>query len=108
MGWKLFRKPIRGVRVSGDMDMPPTTKWNFWRVMRKWRKQAVFEVDLTASREGYRVGFRTEDGVAKIKDGVFHEPYFTMRIGREPCNFFAIDRDGYEVSIRLFCEARQH
>ncbi len=107
MAWKEFRKLVRGVRVDGDLGFPRATAWNLWGLVNhKKQELAVFEVDLLAAKEGYRIGFRTETGTAKLQTELLRSPNFAVRIDREPRIFFAVDREDYEVPIRLLLHAR--
>lgn len=106
--WLRFNREVAGVLVPGDITVPPTTFWNWpWMVFSGWKMVAVLRVADGVAARGYYIGYRpTVQGRSavwkqRLQSDVFHAPVFRMRIGREPCTFFAIGVDGTEECLEL-------
>jgi hypothetical protein len=102
-GWKTFSGRVEGVHVHGDKDVKPTRWWrHLFLALWGWKTVAVFEVeDPHAATDGYRIGFVPFNGPAKLRERVCVDRCFRMKIGREDCTFFAVDRSGKEIALRV-------
>jgi len=101
--WRKFdHKGIVGTRVYGDTRVASTNLFN-WLYMKfwGWKTAIVFHVGDESARCGYRIGYQPIIGNARLNTTVFHDKVFRVRIGREDCVFFAVDRDLQEVSLRM-------
>lgn len=98
-GWKKGAVTTEGTMVGGDPAAPPTKWWNhWWLALRGWTTIVTFEVPEEVARDGYFVGFTPESSrkPRHVNGGSWihaekepcHERYFSVRIGREPCEFF--------------------
>lgn len=98
--WHPYHGGARGTKVPGD----PTT-WKTWRgltwFLRRfvWKKAIVLRPEVSPGTR-YRIGFRNAWGDAFVADQMSVHERFAMRIGREGCAFFALNRHG-EVEIPL-------
>jgi hypothetical protein len=106
--WKRFKGQIKGTLVEGDPSVRATTIWN-WLLMKLWgwKTVAVFAVGVGDAEHGYRIGYLpmkngdTLVGQARLNIEIFPDLFFRVRIGREPCTFFALNLSGAEIALRL-------
>src|SRR3989338_7487657 len=97
--WKKTTDVYRGIMVLGDEKAPPTKWWNhWWLALWGWKKFALFSVAYVPS-SGYLVGFCDVNGNTYIQHKWQTSPDFRVRIGHEPCVFFAINAKGEEIVI---------
>lgn len=97
MSWKKFQTKFFGYEIDGDTSMPETRWWNhLWLLWFGWRVAAVMEVSTDTP---YRVGFRDFRGKTMLCDTIMTSKRFRAMIGHEPCHFFAIDEQGYEIEL---------
>ena len=92
MKWKFIEtNHYRGAKTSGDLTVPKTTRWNkqilIWFF---WKREALFRVDKDFAESGYKIGFHDVFGNTMICTQEVHTKYFRVRIGHEPCVFFAV------------------
>lgn len=100
--YKRFDGAVVGLEVAGDLAAPPTQWWNhLFLALWGWNTVAVLEVSEEAAKAGYRVGYRSFFGATMLETEVLHARRFRMRIGHEPCTFFALDASGREVPLLL-------
>ena len=106
MSWKEFKGSVKGVKVDGDSTMP-ATKWYNWAFLAwfRWNKVAVLRVPESA-KDGFRVGYVPVMGKAMFDTNIKTGSTFSMKEGREPCTFFALDLNGNEIPIELVIETR--
>jgi len=99
MAWVKFNASrIRGTLAKGDKSVPPTRWWNRrYLQLFCWNKMTVFMVP--EGIESYRVGFKSLTGDAELNEEVLTSRKFAVRNGFEDCIFFAIDRDGREITL---------
>lgn len=100
--WKDYGpfRPDIGVLITGEPGIPETKWWNCWFLKYHYWKWVVFKIpDKISAVGGYRVGFIPGDGKPKLNSTVLRQDSFQVRIGREDCTFFALDRTGQEVNI---------
>lgn len=102
-GWNKFTGQVEGVQVHGDKDVKPTRWWrHLFLALWGWKTIVVLEVDDPhAAADGYRIGYVPFRGPAKLKDRVLVDRCFRMKVGREDCTFFAVNRFGKEVALRV-------
>jgi len=100
--WKKFDpSAIKGTKMPGDRDVPPTTWWNvLWLKFFVWKSVATFKVVSQDAKRGYRLGYKAHDGTCRLLSKVLHDDEIAVRMGREDCTFFAIDADGQEIWLR--------
>lgn len=103
MFWERHTKRVEGVLVPGDPSVPPTRWWNrIFLALWRWKTVAVFRfVDPLDAGNGYSVGFVPSQGPAMTEPRVSYDTRFRMKVGHEPCRFFAINLGGNEVRIAL-------
>ncbi len=105
--WKSFDPTavdFDGVKTSGDKRVPPTTKWKkLFLIWFFWKRQALFMVEHSDhTKDGYKVGFYDKFGTCMVLDTIMHDRFFRVRVGHEPCIFFALDPSmNTEIPIRL-------
>jgi hypothetical protein len=104
--WKRYHGNVTGIKVEGDPNVPPTTRWNhLYLLLFVWKKVAVLCViekcDFESTEEGYCVGYITRDGHKYIQTRRVKHGSFKMRLGYEGCTFFAIDHTGREIRLEL-------
>jgi hypothetical protein len=105
--WREFKGSITGTRIGGDPKVRPTTVWNR-RLMKLWgwKTVVIFRVSFIEAQRGYRIGYKPllRGGVVErtmYNGKVFYNQLFRMRIGREPCVFFAVNVKGSEVQLEF-------
>lgn len=100
--WQIFKGSVVGTRVEGDLAAPPTRWWNhLYLLLYGWNKVAVLRlVKLKAAYGVYYIGYVALRGSARITK-VYAGSHVRMRIGREPCRFFALELDGKEIPLDL-------
>lgn len=100
--YRKFDGQVAGLAVAGDLAAPLTRWWNhLFLALWGWKTIVVLEVSEEAAKAGYRVGYRSFFGTTMLGEGVLHTRRFRMRIGHEPCTFFAADASGREVPLLL-------
>lgn len=94
---------VQGVQLEGDPFVPPTPSnpfMLFWYIHFVWRTVVVFQYDKSPN-QGFRIGFRNSRGETYVRGGgILYERRFAVRIGCEPCTFFALDALGSEIPLR--------
>lgn len=102
-GWEKFHGRVRGFPVEGDKSVAPTTWWrHIFLALWGWKTVVVLEVeDPHAAADGYRIGFIPFRGTPQLKQKVLVDRCFRMKVGREDCTFFAVDRSGREIALRV-------
>jgi len=93
---------IVGDFVRGDGSVPPTTsgwwhtRWLKWFV---WKTAAAYRVvGSEVAGRGYRVGYIAHDG-GHLLSKVLYLDRFCLLVGREDCRFFALNREGKEITL---------
>lgn len=107
INWHPYHSGARGTKVPGDPNVPATWRrftWFFRRFL--WKKAVVLRPEVPPDTR-YRIGFRNAWGDAFVADQMSVHERFAMRIGREECTFFALNRsDGIEVSLHVVATTR--
>ena len=101
--WVVFPEAVRGIRIKGDKDAPPTRGrlQHLYLKLFGWKTVAVLELDTQDARFGYRVGFVPFRGPAMINKQVLDQTCFRIRVGHEDVVFFALRSNGTELRLRL-------
>jgi hypothetical protein len=103
MSWKKFNSlGFACAKVEGDPDVRPTTLLN-WFFMKRWgwKTVQILEVSKEAAFAGYRLGYRPAFGQARLQSNELTHLAFKVLIGHEPCDFFAVDKGGKEIPLKL-------
>lgn len=108
-GWKNFTGRVEGVQVHGDKEVKPTRWWrHLFLALWGWKTVAVFEVeDPHAAADGYRIGYLPFRGPAKLQERVLVDRCFKMKVGHEDCTFFALNRSGKEIALRVIARTER-
>lgn len=108
-GWEQYFGTAKGIKLDGDLKVPPTTRWNNlylkWRV---WDKISILAVPEDKISAGYRIGYRPFKGAAMVKLEVLREKTIAVLNGREDCRFFAENLQGEEVELTLVKQTGKH
>lgn len=96
---------MQGVQVEGDPSVPPTPinpLKLFWYIHFVWRTVVVFEA-ADNPLDGLFIGFRNFRGEIYLREVHLPQPTraFAIRVGHEPCTFFAVGRWGREISLKV-------
>jgi len=98
--WHSFSGEVLGIAVQGDDTVPATTRWNKpFLILFFWNTLQVLEVPVGTGL--YRVGFCAFDGTVQLREEPVTTHQFAVRVGRESCQFFAIDMEGHEIELKL-------
>lgn len=96
---------VRGLQVEGDPGVPPTPSNPlklFWHIHFVWRTVTVLgAVEMPLG--GFFLGFKNFRGETYRRVGPVSgvTRWFAVRIGREACTFFAVDRFGREIPLQV-------
>lgn len=104
-GWITSTCDAKGQLVQGDTRTRPITNWlvNLWLKIFGWKTGVYFTVDTETAREGFYVGYRHFPNYeSKLSLATCHDEKVMFKLGREDCRFFAVDRRGKEVPMKLY------
>lgn len=107
INWHPYHGGARDTKVPGDPTVLATRRWLTWFFCRfVWKNAVVLRPEVEAGTR-YRIGFRNAWGDAFVADQMSVHERFAMRIGREECAFFALNRsDGIEVPLHVVATTR--
>lgn len=105
--WHPYHGGARGTKVPGDPTVLATRRWLTWFFRRfVWKKAVILRPEIKADTR-YRIGFRNAWGDAFVMDRMSVDARFALRIGREECTFFALNRSGEtEVPLHIVATTR--
>jgi hypothetical protein len=101
--WKEYKgASITGTLVQGDPESPPTRWYNhLYLVLFGWKVTVCFQVSEYDAKHGYHVGYVPFNGKAMAEVDTYFDRQFRMKIGHEDCTFFAINRHGKEIPLKI-------